>query len=194
MVALDRADGHQRWERPYDFSRCENMLYLAASSGRLVATGSDSNKEFHIYGFDAADGEELWQQHAPAKKLHHSGHLSHPVIVGQRVYVNKHMLDLASGEVLEVSDFDWHGCGTAAASQGTLFRRYEYHGMLDLASGQRTEMLGVRSGCWLNLIPAGGLLLAPESSAGCSCSHAVQTSVAYVPLNDHATQPAQSDR
>ncbi len=194
LVALDLADGHQRWERPYDFSRCENMLYLAASSGRLVATGSDSNKEFHIYGFDAADGEELWQQHAPAKKLHHSGHLSHPVIVGQRVYVNKHMLDLASGEVLEVSDFDWHGCGTAAASQGTLFRRYEYHGMLDLASGQRTEMLGVRSGCWLNLIPAGGLLLAPESSAGCSCSHAVQTSVAYVPLNDHATQPAQSDR
>ena len=33
-------------------------------------------------------------------------------------------------------------------------------------------------------IPGGGLLLAPETSAGCSCGHALQTSIAYVPKAD----------
>jgi hypothetical protein len=33
----------------------------------------------------------------------------------------------------------------------------------------------------LGMIPAGGLLLAPEASAGCSCANAIQTSVGYVP-------------
>ena len=41
--------------------------------------------------------------------------------------------------------------------------------------------MGIRSGCWLSMIPAGGLLLAPETSAGCSCTHAIQTSIGYIP-------------
>jgi hypothetical protein len=31
------------------------------------------------------------------------------------------------------------------------------------------------------MIPAGGMLLAPETSAGCSCTHAIQTSIGYLP-------------
>jgi hypothetical protein len=31
------------------------------------------------------------------------------------------------------------------------------------------------------MIPAGGLLLAPETSAGCSCTHAIQSSIGYIP-------------
>ena len=78
-------------------------------------------------------------------------------------------------------NFDWHGCGVMSASNHSVFSRYEYHGMLDLDTNKRTEFLGVRSGCWLSLIPSGGLLLAPETSAGCSCGHSIQTSLAYVP-------------
>ena len=46
---------------------------------------------------------------------------------------------------------------------------------------QSTQFEGIRSGCWLGLIPAGGMLLAPETSAGCSCTHSIQTSVGYLP-------------
>ena len=55
---------------------------------------------------------------------------------------------------------------------------------LDLETGKRTEFVGVRGSCWLGQIPAGGLLLAPESGAGCSCTHAIQTSMAFVPEDD----------
>ncbi|MFT7515228.1 MAG: hypothetical protein ACI9QL_004457, partial [Candidatus Omnitrophota bacterium] len=39
-----------------------------------------------------------------------------------------------------------------------------------------------RPGCWINMIPAGGLLLIPESSAGCTCNFAIQTSMALIPV------------
>ena len=40
----------------------------------------------------------------------------------------------------------------------------------------------IRPGCWINLLPAGGLLLAPEASSGCSCNFSVQTSLALTPV------------
>ncbi len=37
-----------------------------------------------------------------------------------------------------------------------------------------------RPGCWINIIPAGGLVLVPEASSGCSCNHPIQTSFGFV--------------
>ena len=184
LVALDEETGRVLWEKPYDFSQCRFVTYLTAGSGVLLVTGTDQERNFHTYVFDAASGDELWQHHAPDQKGHHTGQLAHPTIVGGRVYFNKHTYDLKTGEVLAVTDFNWHGCGVMSASNHTVFSRYEYHGMFDLKSGKRTEFLGIRSGCWLSLIPSGGLLLAPETSAGCSCGHSLQTSIAYVPKHD----------
>lgn len=181
LVALDLASGEVYWEEPYDFSRCQYMTYLVVSGGTLVVTGSDEEKIYHTYAFDAPSGRPLWQHETASRKRHHSGQLDHPTIVGDRLYLNKHTFALRTGEVLEVTDFDWHGCGVTSASRHSLFRRYEYHGMQDLATGERTEFLGIRGGCWLNLIPSGGVVLAPEASAGCSCGHAIQSSIAYVP-------------
>jgi hypothetical protein len=38
-----------------------------------------------------------------------------------------------------------------------------------------------RSGCWINMIQAGGLVLVPEASSGCTCGFPLQTSLAYIP-------------
>ena len=181
LVALDAVTGDVLWEKPYDFSKCQYVTYMTYSSGVLLITGTDEKSVFHTYAFNGPDGNELWQHEASTKKTHHTGQLAHPTIVGNRVYFNKHTYDLHTGEVLGVHNFDWHGCGVMSASNHTVFSRYEYHGMLDLKTNERTELLGIRSGCWLSLIPSGGLLLAPETSAGCSCGHSIQTSIAYVP-------------
>lgn len=181
LVALDAVTGDVVWEKPYDFSKCQYVTYMTCGSGTLLITGTDEKNTFHTYAFESVDGKELWQHAAPMKKTHHTGQLAHPTIVGNQVYFNKHTYDLKTGEVLGVHDFDWHGCGVMSASNHSVFSRYEYHGMLDLKTNKRTEFLGVRSGCWLSLIPSGGLLLAPETSAGCSCGHSIQTSIAYVP-------------
>jgi outer membrane protein assembly factor BamB len=184
LVALDRETGLVAWQKPFDFSLCESVTYVTHANGVLLVSGTDKQARFHTYAFDAATGEELCQYEMPDQKGHHTGHLAHPTIVGDRVYFNKHTFDLRTGEVLATEDFNWHGCGIMSASNHLIFSRYEYHGIFDPVSGQRTELLGLRSGCWLSLIPSGGLLLAPETSAGCSCGHALQTSVAYVPAAD----------
>ena len=181
LVALDVVTGEKLWERPFDFSRCEYMTYLCHADGKLLITGTDRDKVYHTFVFATESGAFIWDDHAQANKTHHSGHLAHPTIVQGRVYFNKLVYDLHNGEILEKDDFDWHGCGVMAASDHTIFSRFEFHGMLDLHTKERTELLGLRSSCWLNIIPSGGLLLAPEMSSGCSCAHSLQTSVAFIP-------------
>jgi hypothetical protein len=194
LVALDLKNGDVRWEKPFDFSKCEFMTYMSHSNDQLIVLGSDRDKTYHTYAFDSRTGYPLWENSAEAKKKHHSGHLAHPTIIGDKLYVNKHTYEMATGNVLAVDDFDWHGCGVMSASKHSIFHRFEFHGMLDLHTNKRTEFLGIRSGCWLSLIPSGGVLLAPETSAGCSCSHAIQTSIAYVPKTAaSAPHAAQSE-
>lgn len=55
--------------------------------------------------------------------------------------------------------------------------------MYDLSKGGESIRLThvSRSGCLINMIPAGRLLLMPEASSGCSCAFPVQTSMAFVP-------------
>jgi hypothetical protein len=37
------------------------------------------------------------------------------------------------------------------------------------------------------MLPVGGIVLAPESSSGCSCTHAIQTSMAFIPRGTDPT-------
>jgi hypothetical protein len=62
-----------------------------------------------------------------------------------------------------------------------MFYRAHFHGIWDIEANKKSQLQGIRSGCWLGIIPAQGLMLAPESSSGCSCTHSIQTSAAWVP-------------
>jgi hypothetical protein len=55
--------------------------------------------------------------------------------------------------------------------------------MYDLGpGGGPTRLTDVtRPGCWINIIPAGGLVLIPEASSGCTCGFSIQTSMAFIP-------------
>ena len=44
---------------------------------------------------------------------------------------------------------------------------------------------GHRPGCWINTIPADGLVLQPEASAGCICLFPLECSIALEPRPDH---------
>lgn len=191
LVAVDLGTGEVKWEKPYDFSKCEYMTYMSFTNDTLLITGTDRNKKFHTYAFDSRNGYEIWNNSADSNKKHHSGQLSHPVLIDEKIYHNKQTVDLRTGNILKQDEFDWHGCGVMSASNNILFRRFEYHGMLDLETNERTEFLGVRSGCWLSLIPTGGILLAPESGSGCFCTHALQTSIAYYPVRSVLKQAAK---
>jgi hypothetical protein len=55
--------------------------------------------------------------------------------------------------------------------------------MYDIASDRRIDLTRVtRPSCWMSMVPAGGLLLVPEASSGCTCGFALQMSMAFVPV------------
>ncbi len=64
----------------------------------------------------------------------------------------------------------------------TLFFRNMASQAYDTVSGQTFWTSSIsRPSCWLNDIPAGGLVLMPESSTGCDCTFAMQVSIVLAP-------------
>jgi hypothetical protein len=196
LVALDLRTGKELWQKGHDFSACQYMTYLVYGQNTAVVTGTDKDKNYHTFAFSAPapdrkgggddleaaiPGRLLWSDKHKEDKGHHSGHLQHPLVIGSSFYSDQRSFELSSGKLLRTDLPERRGCGVMSAGKNAVFFRHHFHSMWDLATDKRTQFEGIRTGCWLGLIPAGGMLLAPESSAGCSCTHAIQTSVGYLP-------------
>jgi len=143
---------------------------------------------FDIHVFDGKTGEPVWfktQNQGTKIGGSHGEQDHHPVIVGDRLYCEPYAYDLHTGRPL--ANWTWRkehrrGCGTISASASALFFRQANPTMFDLAANQYSKVTTItRPGCWINMIPAGGLLLVPEASSGCTCNFAVQTSLAFLP-------------
>ena len=105
--------------------------------------------------------------------------------------------DIRTGEEISVPDpitgkpvlWKWertYGCNTPAASQHLLLFRSGAAGFFDLCGESGTGNLGgFRSSCTLNLIPANGVLVAPDYTRTCVCNYQNQTSIAFVHWPDN---------
>ena len=83
-------------------------------------------------------------------------------------------------------------CAVPTASATGLYFRRDSCYMFDLPSRQTVDLTAVtRPGCWMSIIPAGGLVLMPEASSGCTCGFALQTSVVLAPAARGAVGPAK---
>ncbi len=71
-------------------------------------------------------------------------------------------------------------CGRALGSPCVITVRDAHLSCYDLASGQHLYIRGIRGGCTNTLIPAGGVLNAPNYMRHCTCNYAVATSLALV--------------
>ncbi len=194
LVSMDLATGSVRFSRPHDFSAIEHSVYLAAAGNRLVVVGSRNNGQdpktsrvvYDIQVFDAAEGGRIWAQsqtQATSIGGSHGEQDHHPVIVGTTLYCEPFAWNLGTGK--RVPAFQWknrhrRGCGTLTASASSVFFRDGTASMFDLKSNAYHRLTTTtRPGCWINMIPAGGLLLVPEASSGCTCNFAIQTSLAF---------------
>lgn len=76
-----------------------------------------------------------------------------------------------------------HGCGGVSASGNSLFWRGGNPWMISPDTGESAKRLSyiTRPGCWINIIPAGGLIMIPEASSGCTCAYSIQTSLTFGP-------------
>ena len=74
------------------------------------------------------------------------------------------------------------GCGVWVGAENILLRRSGTLGYYDLIrdTGWIDNYGGLRSGCWINTLPVGGIVLVPDDTQGCRCSYQNVATVALI--------------
>lgn len=192
LVCLSAASGRVVWKRPIDeLAGLQHSLYLSCARKTVVVIGTRNQARRLWYDFLALDldgGRVLWRQgkqYPFGAGGSHGEQNRHPILRGEVVYADPYAFALRTGKPL--TGWKWsragHGCGPVTASANCMFWRGGNPMMRDLrpGGGQGPINRVTRPGCWINIIPAGGLVMIPESSSGCSCGFPLQTTIVYAP-------------
>jgi len=181
LVALNAADGTPAWKCSEDIYG--TLLALSQEHNVLLMTYQDtrfklpSERGGRMAAFRASDGERLWDVEAK--------YGSRPIVNGGTIYAQPSAWDLLSGRQKEFQFSRSYGCGILAGSRNLMVFRSATLGYADLLDYQGTENYGgIRPGCWINSIPAGGLVLMPDATDRCTCSYLIKASIALQPCSD----------
>lgn len=204
VVALSAETGKVLWSKPQYVADTVKVgsvggdLTAMYADGMLVICAQPWNghfwKEFLAGEFSrrgiivlaSDDGRPIWSGR--------KGYRSRPLIVGDQIIAEPWAFDLRTGDQRQRRDpitgesAAWqmarpgHHCGNIAASPAALFFRSGTTAYYDLEGDYGTAHFGAqRPGCWINAIPANGLLMVPEAASGCMCPFAVHTTVVFEP-------------
>ncbi|GEM_PF-1727296 len=194
LVALDLKTGKKCWQQKVDLP-FTNIVFLNYSHNVVVASGSynmDKHVKYQVSGYDAKDGSLKWQHDASLKGIKingaHGEQWQHPFILNGAVILQAHVIDLATGKIkrgVRAMARNGGGCGTMSCSANFTFQRYRYPTQKNLKTGVLSKLTTeIKPGCWINMIPAGGMVLIPEASSGCTCAYAIQASMALAPKEE----------
>ena len=199
LRAFDLATGDELWEQETQLA----LTWLAYSQEYDVLVSSNKNG---VEARRGKDGEQLW-----LKTSIGYGFEGHPESVWNKVIVRKNQVidqrgpgrfyDLLTGRVEEHLDpvtgasvpraftKTGHHCNYAVANEHLLTFRAATAGFFDLESCGTGRLDGFRTGCRNSLIPACGVLNAPNFGHGCACDLFLFTSLSlvHVPENEKWT-------
>jgi len=209
VVALDAQSGQLCWRKSISFPLLrqpaaagrpptKGSLALLAHRGVLVLCGvytdghwwqqyfSGQFADRRLTALAIEDGKLLWSKPV--------GYRVRPLVIGDTLHAEPWAYDLRTGESktrvhpITGRPDRWqfarpgHHCGCPVASPHAMFFRSFCLGYYDLVADAGTMHFGgQRPGCWVNAVPANGLLLVPEASAGCTCPFPNICSVAFKP-------------
>ncbi len=183
LYALDARSGEVVWQthQPVfgtflNYSAAHDLLIQGGSAYRDRARDEVGQG---LAAFQGSDGQLVW--HKPT--FSYGG----PCLLWRDSIVTNgaggQALDIRTGEPTGWSYRRNYGCNTAVGCQNLLTFRSGAAGFFDLASDSGTGNLGgFRSSCTNNLIPADGLLNAPDYTRTCNCAYQNQTSLALIHL------------
>ncbi|MFK7776743.1 MAG: PQQ-binding-like beta-propeller repeat protein [Gimesia sp.] len=208
-VGIDIKTGKKLWATPVDVTDCSEIgigggkLTLLYQNNVLLLCGANANghywKQFiagdfsrrRLVALNATDGAMLWKKDA--------NYRHRPIIVGERIIAEPWSYDLYTGvqhtrkHPLTGQQVPWsimregHHCGMLAASENLLMFRSGFTGFFDLEKdGGTRHFAGHRTGCWINAIPANGLVMIPESSAGCVCLFSISSTIVLEPREERS--------
>jgi len=203
-VALDAHTGEKIWETPVDVTDCSEIgtgggkLTLMAQNNVLLLCGANANghywKQFlegefkrrRLVALSGEDGHKLWSKDA--------NYRHRPIIVEDQIIAEPWGFDLYTGaqrmrkHPITGEEVPWsmvrtgHHCGMITATPDMLFFRSGFTGFYDMNADNGTRhFAGHRTGCWINMIPANGLLMVPEASAGCVCLFSIASTIVMEP-------------
>ena len=190
LIKLDRKSGKLQWRVQQEMA-CDHVFHLSLSQGVLLASGcttQQGNFWYHLRAFSTEDGRLIWERDEDStfedKDKDHGKQDKHPLIVGNRVVLKQGSFDLKTGAPLGKA-FSTSNCADCAASMTHLYTRNNSVATcinLDKGGAGAPLCSVLRPGCYISIIPAGGVVMLPAFSAGCTCSHSIQTSIAWLPV------------
>jgi outer membrane protein assembly factor BamB len=190
LKAFDLVSGALLWETG-DVAPTHNSVW--AKDGVVLATIQPYSRAMEdpqvakvnggARAYDGATGKTLWQvdntqkcspvlvngiAHLPAAYDLHSGR---PV----------RTTDPLSGKEVQYLPDMPRACSVLSASPNLLMSRSGSLGFYDLATRNIAYNYPIlRASCWINMIPAGGLVVVPEGSSSCVCAYNYKTSMALI--------------
>lgn len=207
-VAIDAQTGKQLWAQPVDVTDCSGIgigagqLTVMYSKGYVLICGANANghywKQFlngdfsrrRLVVLNADSGAKEWALDA--------NYRHRPILIGQDIIAEPWSYDLCTGEQkmrthpLTGEQTPWsfvrpgHHCGAISATPAMLLYRSRFTAFYNLETDEGTQhFAGQRMGCWINSIPAGGLVLVPEASAGCVCLFSIAATVVFEPKENN---------
>jgi hypothetical protein len=188
LKALDLKTGKELWK--YTTDTLATWVNYSEQHDVLMVSNRDG-----MTAYRGKSGKELWKKYVQGK-----GFKGHPENLWDKVIVwNDRIIDQRGpGAAYDIETGDpiirrhpitnkpipWeftksgHHCNYAIASPHLMTFRAGEAGFCDMASGTTSRLGGFRSGCRNSLIPANGILNAPNYAHGCSCGFSVFTSLA----------------
>ncbi len=190
LYALDLLTGKVRWEKTeaifgtwLAYHEGRNMLLEGGSRNRDRAK-DEAGRGMAVY--DAESGNRVWH--------HEESYAGPPLLFDDRIVAQGVAFDWQTGKRWQRRDpltgelVDWffrknYGCDTAIGCPNLLTFRSAAAGFFDLAlDGGTGNFGGFRTSCTANLIPADGVVAAPDYTRTCVCSYQQRTSLALVPM------------
>lgn len=201
LHAFDMKTGEVLWSKKVSFV----ATWLSYSREHDVLVSAN---HLGMHAFKGTDGADLWKVEKERKGFGH-----HPEEVLDKLILWKDRVidqgapvvayDIHTGEAISVKHpvtgarVTWKfgkpssSCGYGVASDHLMTFRAKHAGYFDLVGNGTGGLLGFRSGCRNSLIPANGILNAPNFGNGCSCKFSIYTSLAlrHVPEVEAWTRP-----
>ncbi|MCK5850815.1 MAG: PQQ-binding-like beta-propeller repeat protein [Kiritimatiellae bacterium] len=188
LYALDIRTGNVDWKTDenvfgtfLNYSKEYDVLLQAGSRARdraldEVGTG--------IIAYSGKDGKVLWKNMDILCKgpciLHHKTIITKGSAINLLNGSRKTTRNPLTGSIIPWSFTRNYGCNTTIASEYLLTFRSAAAGFFDLTRHGTGNLGGFKSGCTSNLIPADGVLNAPDYTRTCTCSYQLQSSLAMI--------------
>jgi len=182
LLALDARTGKVVWENDKEVF---GTMLAVGSEHNVLVMGYQARHDPHDWnaselgnrmaGLRSGDGTRLWDVTCEYD--------SPPIINDRTIYAQPGAWDILTGEQLKFEFARSYGCGTVVGSKRMLVFRSATLGYFDLTGTRRTENYGgIRPGCWINAIAAGGLIMMADAASWCTCSYLNQATCALQPV------------